>query len=247
MAVVRKKILRYRQLCINHPDPVAFMPVGVDGTSVRIHDDFSVSTFQNMISLHFYYLCVVVLWQGLWLSLTLHPTCWRHFYVFAVFFRVLFSWGFAFFEGKKIVLAYGRECHTKGWKRDRKGQKKISIFFHCTCLSAVNSLHNCTCSARAVPYDIPPLFVYCSYMFTVKHRLWLTKYWRNRVNFVSSCSLANIKGSVGLILAKTSVMRLSIPLDLSSWSFIPLPCFIRSRSSTTLLTPSLVLSPLRSA
>jgi len=41
-AVVRKKILRYRQLCINRPDPVAFMTVGVD-TSVLIYDDFSVS------------------------------------------------------------------------------------------------------------------------------------------------------------------------------------------------------------
>ncbi len=40
---------------------------------------------------------------------------------------------------------------------------------------------------------------------------------------------ANIKGSVGLILAKVSAMRISIPLDLSSRSFIPLPCFMRSR------------------
>ena len=46
--------------------------------------------------------------------------------------------------------------------------------------------------------------------------------------------LPNIKGSVGLILAKTSVMRISIPLDLSSRSFIPLPCCIRSRRSTPL-------------
>ena len=55
---------------------------------------------------------------------------------------------------------------------------------------------------------------------------------------------ANIKGSVGLILTKTSVMRISIPLDLSCRSFIPLPCFIRSRRPTTLLAPSLVFSPL---
>jgi hypothetical protein len=41
-AVVRKKILRYRQLSINRPDPVAFMTVGVD-TSVHIYDYFSVS------------------------------------------------------------------------------------------------------------------------------------------------------------------------------------------------------------
>jgi hypothetical protein len=32
-----------------------------------------------------------------------------------------------------------------------------------------------------------------------------------------------------LILAKASAMRISIPLDLSSSPFIPLPCFIRSR------------------
>ena len=45
----------------------------------------------------------------------------------------------------------------------------------------------------------------------------------------------------GLIMAKTSVMRISIPLDLSSRSFIPLPRFIRSRHPTPLLAPSLVL------
>jgi hypothetical protein len=51
-----------------------------------------------------------------------------------------------------------------------------------------------------------------------------------------------------LILAKdASVMRISIPLDLSFRPFIPLPCFIRSRRPTTLLAPSLVFSPLRSA
>ena len=43
-----------------------------------------------------------------------------------------------------------------------------------------------------------------------------------------------------------SVMRISIPMDLSSRPFIPLPCFIRSRRSTTLLTPSLVFSLLNS-
>ena len=53
--------------------------------------------------------------------------------------------------------------------------------------------------------------------------------------FLRAACLANIKGSVGLILAKTSVMRISIPLDLSSRSFIPLPRFIRSRRPTTLI------------
>jgi hypothetical protein len=50
--------------------------------------------------------------------------------------------------------------------------------------------------------------------------------------FLHAACLVNIKGSVGLILVKTSVMRISIPLDLSSRSFIPLPCFLRSRHPT---------------
>ena len=58
----------------------------------------------------------------------------------------------------------------------------------------------------------------------------------------------NLKGSVGLIMAKTSDMRISIPLDLSSRSFIPLSSFIRSRRPTQpLLVPSLVLFPPRAA
>jgi hypothetical protein len=47
-------------------------------------------TFQNTIGIHFCYWCVEVLWPGR-----------KHFYVFTVFFRVLFSRGFVFFEGKK--------------------------------------------------------------------------------------------------------------------------------------------------
>jgi hypothetical protein len=65
--------------------------------------------------------------------------------------------------------------------------------------------------------------------------------------FLRVVCLDNIKGSVGLILAKTSVMRISIPLDLSSRPFIPLARFIRSGRPTTLLPPSLVFSPVRSA
>ncbi len=61
--------------------------------------------------------------------------------------------------------------------------------------------------------------------------------------FLHAACFANIKGSVGLILAKASAMRISIPLDLSSRSFIPLPCFMRSRRVTPLLAPSLVFSP----
>ena len=61
--------------------------------------------------------------------------------------------------------------------------------------------------------------------------------------FLRTAGYANIKGSVGLILAKASVMRISIPIDLSSRSFIPLPCFMRSRRSAPLLVPSLVFTP----
>jgi hypothetical protein len=52
--------------------------------------------------------------------------------------------------------------------------------------------------------------------------------------FLRAACLAHIKGSVGLILAKASAMRISIPLDLSSRSFIPLPRFICSRCATPL-------------
>ena len=62
--------------------------------------------------------------------------------------------------------------------------------------------------------------------------------------FLRDACLDNIKGSVGLILAKASAMRISIPIDLSSRPFIPLPRFIHSRRPTTLLAPSLVFSPL---
>jgi hypothetical protein len=61
--------------------------------------------------------------------------------------------------------------------------------------------------------------------------------------FLRAGCFPNIKGSVGLILTKVSAMRISIPVDLSSWSFIPLPCFMWSRRVTPLLAPSLVFSP----
>jgi hypothetical protein len=64
--------------------------------------------------------------------------------------------------------------------------------------------------------------------------------------FLHTDCLSNLKGSVGLILTKTSTMRISIPLDLSSRSFIPLPCFIRSRRPTPLLALYLVFFPPRS-
>ena len=51
----------------------------------------------------------------------------------------------------------------------------------------------------------------------------------DQFRFLRVVRLSNPKGSVGLILAKASSMRISIPLDLSSRSLIPLTRFIRSR------------------
>ena len=58
--------------------------------------------------------------------------------------------------------------------------------------------------------------------------------------FIRAACLANLKGSLGLMLVKTVEMRITIPLDLSTKPFIPLPRVIRTRVSTPLLTPSLV-------
>ncbi len=59
--------------------------------------------------------------------------------------------------------------------------------------------------------------------------------------FLRVLRLANLKGSVGLILAKTSTMRVTIPIDLSTRSFIPR--FLNSRRVPPLLNQSLVLMP----
>ncbi len=61
--------------------------------------------------------------------------------------------------------------------------------------------------------------------------------------FLRAACLVNLKGSVGLILAKSSAMRNSIPFDLWSLPFIPSPRFIRSRRPIPLLAPSLVIFP----
>jgi hypothetical protein len=53
--------------------------------------------------------------------------------------------------------------------------------------------------------------------------------------FLRPGCLGNIKGSLELILVKAPVMRISIPLDLSSRTFIPLHRFNRSRRPTPLL------------
>jgi hypothetical protein len=112
----RKKILHYRQLYIDRPDPIAFMPLPVD-TSGRIYDDF---------------------------------------------LRLLFL-----------------HAHRE---------------------------------SSALANDIPEE--------------------SSHFRFLRFACLANIKGSVRLILAKASATRISIPLDLSSRPFIPPQRFIRSRRST---------------
>jgi hypothetical protein len=65
--------------------------------------------------------------------------------------------------------------------------------------------------------------------------------------FLRASRLANLKGSVGLILAKASAMRVTIPIDLSTRPFIPLPRFFNSRRVPPLLNQSLVLIPQQSA
>jgi hypothetical protein len=65
----------------------------------------------------------------------------------------------------------------------------------------------------------------------------------DQFRFLRATSLTSRKGSVGLILEKESDLRISIPIDLSSRPFIPLPCFIRSRCPLPLLPSSLVLFP----
>ena len=65
----------------------------------------------------------------------------------------------------------------------------------------------------------------------------------DQFRFIRSVCFVNLKGTVGLIMVKASTMWISIPLDLSSRSFIPLPRFIRSRRPTPFLAPSLVLFP----
>ena len=69
----------------------------------------------------------------------------------------------------------------------------------------------------------------------------------DQFRFLHTSCFGYLKGSLGLILAKTSVMRISIPLDLSCRPYIPLPRFIRSRRSTPLLAPSRVFGPRCSA
>jgi hypothetical protein len=65
----------------------------------------------------------------------------------------------------------------------------------------------------------------------------------DQFRFLLTSYFANLKGAVGLIMTKASAMRISIPLDLSSRTCIPLQHFIRSRRPTPFLAPSLALFP----
>ena len=69
----------------------------------------------------------------------------------------------------------------------------------------------------------------------------------DRCRFLNTVTVVKLKGSVGLILLKDSVMRVTIPLDLSTQSFIPLPRIFHSRRAPPLLTSFLVLFPQHSS
>ncbi len=66
-------------------------------------------------------------------------------------------------------------------------------------------------------------------------------------HFLRAARYTNIKGSVGLILVKTSDMRISITLDLSSRPFIPLPRFICRRRPLPFFSFFPCFTPRRSA
>ncbi len=111
----------------------------------------------------------------------------------------------------------------------------IDLIPLCSCLSpyalrvvSMRTLHGCF-----------------SYTRIVKLVFWPENYLRNR--FLQGSRLSNLKGSVGLILAKVSSMWDTIPIDLSTRSFIPLPRFLNSRRVPPLLNQSLVLIPQQTA
>ena len=57
----------------------------------------------------------------------------------------------------------------------------------------------------------------------------------DQFRFLLTTCLTNLKESVGLILAKTTSSRVTIPIDLSTRSFIPLPRFFHSRRASLFL------------
>jgi len=54
----------------------------------------------------------------------------------------------------------------------------------------------------------------------------------DQFRFLRDARLVNLTGSVGLILTKVSVMRVTIPIDLSTRSFISLPRLFNSRRAS---------------
>ena len=60
---------------------------------------------------------------------------------------------------------------------------------------------------------------------------------RKKTGGRASC-LATLKGAVGLITAKASAMRVTIPLDLSSRPFIPLHAIGFCARHSFIVTPS---------
>ena len=63
----------------------------------------------------------------------------------------------------------------------------------------------------------------------------------DQFRFLRTVCFANLKGDVGLNMTKKSDMWTSIPLDLSSRSFMPLPRFLRSCRPTPFFAPTLGL------
>jgi hypothetical protein len=66
-----------------------------------------------------------------------------------------------------------------------------------------------------------------------------------RTHFNNKCFLLVwwiFKGSVGLIFVKASVMGVTIPIDLSTRSFILIPHYFNFRRPAPLLNPSVVIS-----
>jgi hypothetical protein len=71
------------------------------------------------------------------------------------FSECFFQEGFLFLKEKKNSFGLRKGVSHQGVKEGPKEtKKKNSIFFHYTCPSAVNSLHICTCSARALVHGI---------------------------------------------------------------------------------------------
>ena len=96
------------------------------------------------------------------------------------------SHGF-FFKGKKIVLASGRECVHKGWKRDGKGQKKNQIFF--TARGVVQWIDFTTVRALDVQSRTVSLTKFVNKIFHPR----TPEVWWLRQGFVTFCLLLIIK------------------------------------------------------